>query len=72
MILAGVLFLLYVVRQEERLNQLKSDFIATVSHELKTLALIRMFGEMLASERVGDAREAPALPRRHRAREPSA
>lgn len=52
-ILAGVLFLLYAVRQEERLNRLKSDFIATVSHELKTpLALIRMFGEMLASERV--------------------
>lgn len=52
-IVAGVLFLVYAVRKEERLNQLKSDFIATVSHELKTpLSLVRMFGEMLASNRV--------------------
>ena len=51
-ILAGVVFLVYAVRKEERLNQLKSEFIATVSHELKTpLSLIRMFGEMLSSER---------------------
>jgi two-component system phosphate regulon sensor histidine kinase PhoR len=52
-ILVGVVFLALVARQEERLNGLKSEFIATVSHELKTpLALIRMFGEMLASDRV--------------------
>ena len=52
-IVAGMLFLTYAVRNERRLNQLKSDFIATVSHELKTpLSLIRMFGEMLATERV--------------------
>ncbi len=51
-ILAGVSFLLFAARQEERLNTLKSDFIATVSHELKTpLSLIRMFAEMLASNR---------------------
>lgn len=51
-ILAGVSFLLFAARQEEQLNTLKSDFIATVSHELKTpLSLIRMFGEMLAGER---------------------
>jgi len=51
-ILAGVSFLLFAARQEEQLNTLKSDFIATVSHELKTpLSLIRMFGEMLAKER---------------------
>lgn len=55
-ILVGVVFLALVARQEERLNGLKSEFIATVSHELKTpLALIRMFGEMLASERVSTA-----------------
>lgn len=52
-ILVGVVFLAYAARKEERLNQLKSDFIATVSHELKTpLSLIRMFGEMLSTERV--------------------
>jgi two-component system phosphate regulon sensor histidine kinase PhoR len=52
-LVAGVLFLAYAARNEQRLNQLKSDFIATVSHELKTpLSLIRMFGEMLATERV--------------------
>lgn len=52
-ILVGVVALALNARQEERLNALKGEFIATVSHELKTpLALIRMFGEMLASERV--------------------
>ncbi len=51
-ILAGVSFLLYAARQEQQLNTLKSDFIATVSHELKTpLSLIRMFGEMLSGDR---------------------
>src|SRR5262249_9711888 len=34
-------------------NQLKSDFISNVSHELKTpLSLIRMFGELLALGKV--------------------
>lgn len=57
-ILAGVSFLLFAARQEERLNTLKSDFIATVSHELKTpLSLIRMFGEMLAGERAPQTEE---------------
>jgi|LNFM01.1.fsa_nt_gb two-component system phosphate regulon sensor histidine kinase PhoR len=51
-LVAGVLFLTFAARNEQRLNRLKSDFIATVSHELKTpLSLIRMFGEMLASDR---------------------
>ncbi|MDP3276384.1 MAG: HAMP domain-containing sensor histidine kinase [Deltaproteobacteria bacterium] len=51
-LVVGVVFLAFAARNEQRLNRLKSDFIATVSHELKTpLSLIRMFGEMLSSNR---------------------
>lgn len=51
--LAGVAIVLAGSIKERRLAQLKSDFVANVSHELKTpLALIRMFGEMLLLERV--------------------
>ena len=49
LILLGMLTLLVAVRKERRANQLKSDFISNVTHELKTpLSLIRMFGELLA------------------------
>ncbi|MEM6961505.1 MAG: HAMP domain-containing sensor histidine kinase [Myxococcota bacterium] len=52
-ILLGAAFLLYAADKERRLNALKSEFIANVSHELKTpLSVIRMFGEMLLSRRV--------------------
>ncbi len=45
--------LLRAVEREVSLSRLKSDFVADVSHELKTpLALIRMFSEMLSEGRV--------------------
>src|SRR5581483_4662677 len=52
-IVAGAFTILFAVEKERRLNALKTDFVANVSHELKTpLALVRMFGEMLQSGRV--------------------
>ncbi|HEY6880191.1 MAG TPA: HAMP domain-containing sensor histidine kinase, partial [Polyangiales bacterium] len=54
-LLLGVMFLLYAIMQERKLNALKSEFIANVSHELKTpLSAVRMFGEMLLTQRVGN------------------
>ncbi len=52
-IVAGVATILLAAEKERRMSALKSDFVANVSHELKTpLALVRMFGEMLQSGRV--------------------
>ena len=52
-ILLGVAFVLYAGEKERRLNALKADFVANVSHELKTpLSVVRMFGEMLLTNRV--------------------
>ena len=52
-IIAGVVFFVYAAEKERRLNELKSEFIANVSHELKTpLSVVRMFGEMLLTKRV--------------------
>ncbi len=47
-IMAGIIVLLTAARRERRANELKSEFISNVSHELKTpLSIISMFGEML-------------------------
>jgi two-component system phosphate regulon sensor histidine kinase PhoR len=52
-ILAGVAVILFAAEKERRMSAMKSEFVANVSHELKTpLALVRMFGEMLQSGRV--------------------
>ncbi len=52
-IVAGVATILLAAEKERRISALKSEFVANVSHELKTpLALVRMFGEMLQSGRV--------------------
>jgi two-component system, OmpR family, phosphate regulon sensor histidine kinase PhoR len=51
-ILASLGFLAIAIRRERRANELKSEFISNVSHELKTpLSIISMFGEMLAAGR---------------------
>jgi two-component system, OmpR family, phosphate regulon sensor histidine kinase PhoR len=52
-IVAGVAAILFATEKQRRISALESDFVANVSHELKTpLALVRMFGEMLQSGRV--------------------
>ena len=57
-ILIAVGFILYAADRERRVAGLKSEFIANVSHELKTpLSVIRMFGEMLLTHRVRDERK---------------
>ncbi len=48
-IIFGLGFAFYAMDKEKRANEVKSEFISNVSHELKTpLSLIRMFGELLA------------------------
>lgn len=59
-ILLSAVFFLYAAEKERRLNQLKSELMANVSHELKTpLSVVRMFADMLRSDRV------PSEERRH-------
>jgi two-component system phosphate regulon sensor histidine kinase PhoR len=51
-VIAGIIVILLAAARERKLSNLKSDFVANVSHELKTpLSLVRMFGELLQSGR---------------------
>jgi signal transduction histidine kinase len=52
-LLGTVILMVVTIRRQLALAQLKNDFVANVSHELKTpLALIRLFGETLMTGRV--------------------
>jgi signal transduction histidine kinase len=54
-IAAGLVATYRLVRRESEIAQLKADFVANVSHDLKTpLSLIRMFAETLEMDRVPD------------------
>jgi two-component system, OmpR family, phosphate regulon sensor histidine kinase PhoR len=58
-ILTGLTFLGLTIRRERRLNELKSEFISNVSHELKTpLSIISMFGELLTLGRTKSPEQA--------------
>jgi len=51
-VIFGLLVIIIAAAREQRLARLKSEFVANVSHELKTpLSLVRMFSEMLLSGR---------------------
>jgi two-component system, OmpR family, phosphate regulon sensor histidine kinase PhoR len=52
-IVAGAIVVVVSLERERKLSLMRSEFVANVSHELKTpLALVRMFAEMLQSGRV--------------------
>ena len=54
-ILAGTVTTYRLMRRESEVARLKADFVANVSHDLKTpLSVVRMFGETLEMGRVGD------------------
>jgi len=61
LLLLGVWATVRSAARERELARLKSDFVSTVSHELKTpLTSIRMFGEMLQQGVAGGDREREA------------
>lgn len=58
-IVLGLVVLYLSNVRERRLSSMKSDFVANVTHELKTpLSIIRMFGELLYMGKVKDEKKA--------------
>ncbi|MEM6731021.1 MAG: HAMP domain-containing sensor histidine kinase [Myxococcota bacterium] len=54
----GLAYTVWAVIREARLSRLKTDFVSSVSHDLRTpLTSIRMFTEMLLMRRVSDEQE---------------
>lgn len=57
-VIGGLIIIMIAAARERRLAMLKSEFVANVSHELKTpLSLVRMFSEMLLSGRAPEAKQ---------------
>ena len=58
--LLGLSMLFWLVLRERAVSQLKSDFVSTVTHELKTpLSLIRMYAELMTLDRPGAEEKRP-------------
>jgi signal transduction histidine kinase len=56
MLAAGIILSLQAAYASQRLSELRSDFVASVTHEFKTpIATIRAAGETLAAGRIQDA-----------------
>jgi two-component system, OmpR family, phosphate regulon sensor histidine kinase PhoR len=52
-VVAGLLFVVFTIRREVKLAEMKSEFVSNVSHEIRTpLALISMYTETLFLKRV--------------------
>lgn len=57
-VIFGLIVIIVAAARERRLAMLKSEFVANVSHELKTpLSLVRMFSEMLLSGRAAKEKQ---------------